>query len=145
VNRATVTDRTREPGGTPSTADLVHQLSEQVTRLVRDELLSARDEMSAKAKHAGIGAGMFGGAGVVGLYGVAALLATLILVLALVMPAWAAALIVAVGLFAAAAVMALTGRSQVRRVGSIVPEQTVESVKADVRTVGNAVHERRHQ
>nr|WP_240948401.1 phage holin family protein [Planosporangium mesophilum] len=124
---------------------MVQQLSEQVTRLVRDELHSARDELSAKAKHAGIGAGMFGGAGVVGLYGVAALLTTLILVLALVMPAWVAALIVSVGLFAAAGVMALTGRSRVRRVGSIMPEQTIESVKADVRTVSHAVHEGRHQ
>jgi hypothetical protein len=145
VNRATATDRPRDTDGAASTTELVHQLSEQVSRLVRDELRSAREEMRAKARHAGVGAGLFGGAGAIALYSVAALLATLILLLALVMPAWLAALVVAVGLFAAAAVTALTGRGQVRQVGSVVPERTVESVKADVRAVSQAAHERRHQ
>ena len=47
--------------------------------------------MTEKAKHAGLGAGLFGGAGVVALYGVGALVATLVLGLALVLPAWLAA------------------------------------------------------
>jgi hypothetical protein len=128
-----------------STAELVRLASEQFARLVRDELALARAEMTAKAKRAGTGAGLFGAAGVVALYGVAALLATLILLLALVMPAWLAALIVAVLLFAVAGVMALVGRRQVRQVGTPVPEQAVDSVRTDVHTVTDAVKERGHR
>jgi hypothetical protein len=130
-----------EPDGA-STAELVQLASEQISRLVREELALARTEMTARAKRAGGGAGLFGGAGVVALYGVAALLTTLVLLLALVMPAWLAALIVAVALFAVAGVMALVGRRQVSRVGTPVPEETVDSVKTDVHTVTDAVKER---
>lgn len=128
-----------------STADLVRQATEQITRLVRDELASARAEMTAKAKRAGAGAGMVGAAGVVALYGVGALLATVIIGLALVMPAWLAALIVTVVLFAAAGIVALLGRGQLRRAGTPVPEQTVDSVKTDVRTMTEVVKERGHR
>jgi hypothetical protein len=43
------------------TAELVRQLSEQVSVLVRDELKLAQLEMTRKAKQAGAGAGMLGG------------------------------------------------------------------------------------
>jgi Flp pilus assembly protein TadB len=134
---------TTADSGNASIADLVQQASEQISRLVRDELRVAAAEMKAKGKHAGVGAGLFGAAGVVALYGLGALIATVIVALALVMPAWLAALIVAVVLLAVAGVMTLVGRGQVRQVGSPVPGQTVDSVKADVQTVKDAVAERR--
>jgi hypothetical protein len=145
-----MTDQQRYAGGAvdsggASTVELVKQASEQISRLVRDELALARSEMTAKAKRAGTGIGLFGGAGVVALYGVAALLATLIIVLDLVMPLWLAALIVAVVLLVVAGVMALVGRGQVRQVGAPMPEETVDSVKADVQTVSEAVKERGHR
>jgi uncharacterized membrane protein YqjE len=74
--------------------DLAKQLSEQVSRLVREELRLAELEMAQKGKRLGLGAAMFGGGGVVALYGVAAVLAAVILLLAKVMPAWGGALIV---------------------------------------------------
>jgi hypothetical protein len=126
-----------------SAAELVRQASEQVSRLVRDELRLATEEMKAKGRRAGLGVGMFGGAGLVAMYGVAGLVATVALLLALVMPAWAATLIVTGLLFATAGVLALLGRGQVRQVGPPVPEQTVAGVKADVETVTEAVKERR--
>ena len=116
--------------------------SEQISRLVRDELELARAEMAAKAKRAGTGAGLFGAAGVTALYGVAVLLAALIALLDLVMPLWLAALIVAVVLLAGAGVLALLGRREVREVGTPLPAQAVDSVKADVQTVSDAVKER---
>lgn len=125
-----------------STAELVNLAAEQITRLVRDELALARAEMSAKARRFGTGAGLFGAAGFAALYGVGALTATVILLLALVLPAWAAALIVAGALFAIAAVVALVGRGELRRVASPAPEQTLDSVKADVQTVTDAVRKR---
>ena len=89
------------------------QLTEKSTQLIRAELRLAQAEMTAKAKHAGIGAGLFGGAGLVALYGVGALIATVILALSLVMDPWLAALIVTVVLFAVAGVAALLGKKQV--------------------------------
>jgi hypothetical protein len=94
-------------------------------------------------KQMGLGAGLFGGAGVVAFYGVGALLAGLALLLALVLPAWAAALIVAGGLFLIAAIAALIGRREFQRAGTPVPEQAIDSVKADVDTVSQAVKDGR--
>lgn len=44
---------------TVSTGELVSRLSEQTSRLVRDEVALAKVEMTEKAKHAGIGTGLF--------------------------------------------------------------------------------------
>jgi MFS family permease len=125
-----------------STAELVKLASEQISRLVRDELRLARAELAEKGKQAGIGAGLFGGGTAVGLYGVGALLAALIIGLANVMPAWLAALLVGVVLLGIAAVLALAGRGRVRRATPPVPENAVRSAKADIDTVTEAVRER---
>jgi len=127
---------TREPSAQDaSTAELVSRLTQQSTELIRSELRLAQAEMTEKVKHAGVGAGMFGGAGVVALYGVGTLLATVILALALVVPAWLAALIVTVVLFVVAGVVATAGRKQVSQATPAAPERTIENVKQDVATV----------
>jgi len=126
-----------------STADLVKLAGEQVSQLVREELALARAEMTTKAKRAGTGAGLFGAAGVLALYGLGVLLATLVIVLDLVLPLWLAALIVTVLLLVAAGVMALVGRGQVREATPPVPEQAVDSVRADLHTVSEAAREGR--
>jgi len=112
-----------------STAELVRTAAEQISRLVRDELTLARAEIAEKAKKAGAGAGLLGGSGVIALYGLAALLAAAILGLAVAMPAWLAALIVAVLLFATAGVLALVGRRELEHAKPPVPEETMRSVK----------------
>jgi uncharacterized membrane protein YqjE len=119
----------------PSTGELLTQLSEQSSLLVRRELQLARVEMQQKAKRVGLGAGLFGTAGVVALYGVGTLLATVILALALVVPAWLAALIVTVVLFVIAAVAALVGKNKVSEATPLAPEQTIDNVKQDVATL----------
>ena len=134
---------TSRTGSEPSTAELVQRATEQISRLVRDELALARVELTQKGKHAGIGIGLFGGGGVMALYGTGALVATVILLLALVMPAWLAALIVAVALFVLAGILALVGKKQVSRAVPPVPEATVRSVRADVDTVAAAVKDGR--
>src|SRR3712207_4660756 len=107
-------DRAR-PAAEPSTSELVQRASEQISRLVRDELTLAKAELTEKGKHAGIGVGLFGGGGVLALYGLGVLIATAILALDIVMPAWLAALIVGVVLFAAAGILALVGKKQVKQ------------------------------
>ena len=79
-----------------SAAELVKQLSEQTSRLVRQEVELAKAELTVKGKQAGIGAGLFGGAGVFGLYALGALTAAAIAALATAMATWLAALIVTV-------------------------------------------------
>jgi uncharacterized membrane protein YqjE len=127
-------------GPDASAGELVKHLSEQVTRLIRDELKLAEYEMTRKAKRMGRGAGMFGGSGLVALYGIGCLLAAAIIGLASVLPAWAAALIVGGALLVIAGVAALMGKSQVSKATPPMPEQTVQSVKADVEEIKERAH-----
>ena len=115
-----------------SLGELLKQLSEQTTRLVHQELELAKAEITQKGKQAGMGAGLFGGAGALGLAALGALTACFILALNEIMPAWLAALIVAVIYGAIAAFLALRGRDKVKQATPLVPEQTVETVKEDV-------------
>jgi VIT1/CCC1 family predicted Fe2+/Mn2+ transporter len=123
-----VHDEPRERG----MADLVKELSGQLSVLMHQEIELARTEATEKAKKAGVGAGMLGGAGVAALLMLGSLTAFLILVLALALPDWAAALIVTGVWAVVAGVLALRGREQVREVGKPVPEKTVETMKEDV-------------
>jgi uncharacterized membrane protein YqjE len=127
------------PDTDQSTSELVQRASEQITRLVRDEIALAKAELAVKGKHAGIGVGLFGGGGVLALYGVGALIATLIIVFDLFLPLWLAALIVTVVLFAVAGILALLGRKQVTKASPPEPVEAVASVKADVDEVKTAV------
>jgi uncharacterized membrane protein YqjE len=115
------------------TAELVKQLSEQASTLVRQELELAKVELGEKAKRAGIGGGMLGGAGLLGFYAVGALTACFILALTLVVTGWLAALIVTAVYAAIAGVLALIGKSKVQAATPPVPERAVDSVKEDVR------------
>ncbi|HTD80398.1 MAG TPA: phage holin family protein [Chloroflexota bacterium] len=124
---------TRSDGASQaSMAELVKQLSEQTSRLARQEVELAKTELAVKGKRAGIGAGMFGGAGVFGFYALGALVAAGILGLATALAAWLAALIMTALLGAAAGGLALTGKSKAAQATPPVPEQASESVKEDV-------------
>ncbi|MDY7087251.1 MAG: phage holin family protein [Actinomycetota bacterium] len=125
-----------------STAELIQRASEQVSRLVRDEIALAKAELAEKGKHAGIGIGLFGTGGVLVMYGVGALIATLIIVFDLFLPLWLAALIITVALFLVAGILALVGKKQVTKAVPPEPKAAIESVKADVEEVKHAVKER---
>lgn len=121
---------------------LVHDLTQQISTLVRDEMRLAQAELTEKGKRAGVGIGMFSAAGVLGVFGLAVLITTAILALAVVLPAWLAALVVAVALFVVAGVVAMAGKSNVEQATPPKPERTIESVKEDVATVkGERGHE----
>ncbi|MEZ0166539.1 phage holin family protein [Kineococcus sp. LSe6-4] len=118
-----------------SVGQLVGQLTEQMSRLVRDEVQLAKVDLTAKGKKAGVGIGMFSGAGLLAFFGVGALVTTAILGLAYLVPAWLSALIVAVVLFAVAAVLALMGKKEVQEATPPVPQAAVDGLKQDVQTV----------
>ncbi|MET9069130.1 phage holin family protein [Streptosporangium sandarakinum] len=132
-----MTDTQKE---TLSTAELVRRLSQDVSRLVRDELRLAKLELAEKGKHAGLGAGLFGGAGAMALYGGGALVAAAILALALVLPGWLSALIIGVVLLVLAAILGLLGKHQVSEAGPPAPRHTIESVRNDIDTVRERAH-----
>ena len=131
---------TRPTAATPATppppddsiAALISQVTEESSRLVRTELKLAQVEMTAKAKTAGVGIGAFGVAGVLALFGIGCLIVTAIFALALVLPTWAAALIVGVLVLAVAGVAALIGKKKVGEATPPMPTSAVENVKADV-------------
>jgi hypothetical protein len=115
--------------------ELVRQLTEQSSTLIRQELRLATAELQEKGKHAGVGAGMFGGAGVVALYGVGALIAAAIIGIGTLIEPWIAAVIVGVVLLAVAGVVALLGKKQVQQATPAKPEQAIDSVQRDINTV----------
>lgn len=124
------TSTTDEPLGA-----VVHRLTEQVPELVRSEVRLAQAELTEKGKRAGIGLGAFGAAGLFAFLGLATLVATAVLALDLALPAWAAALVVAVVLMAIAGGAALFGRSEVQQATPPAPERAVAGLKEDVETI----------
>jgi uncharacterized membrane protein YqjE len=126
-----------------SLADLARQLSTQTTELVHQEVELAKAELRDKGKRAGIGAGMFGGAGALGLYALGALTAAIIAGIAEALPVWASALIVAVLYGAIAGILALRGKNKVQQATPPLPEETVQSVKEDVRYTKQRAQEAR--
>jgi uncharacterized membrane protein YqjE len=113
--------------------DLLKQLSQETTTLVRQELELAKAEMAQKGKRAGVGAGLFGGAGASALLGLGALTAAAVAALDTAIALWLAALILALLWLAVAGVLAARGRRKVQQSTPPVPEQTQQSVKEDVR------------
>jgi MFS family permease len=126
-----------------SLADLARQLSNQTTELVHHEVELAKAELRVKGKRAGVGAGMFGGAGALGLYALGALTAAIIAGIAEALPVWASALIVAALYGAVAGILALRGKKKVQQATPPLPEQTVQSVKEDVRYTKQRAQEAR--
>jgi hypothetical protein len=114
-----------------SIPELLKQLSNETTTLVRQELDLAKAEMAEKGKQAGKGAGMFGAAGLFGLGAFGALTAMFIALLGLAMDTWIAALIVAVVYGAVAAILAMRGKNKIQEATPPAP-QTVETLKEDV-------------
>lgn len=123
-----------------SVGELVRSLSEDLSSLVRDEIRLAQAEVGEKAKKAGIGIGAFGGAGVVALYALGVLIAAAVLGLATALPAWLAALIVAVVLLAVAGVAALIGKKKLSQAAPPVPTRAIASTKADVAEIKESIH-----
>src|SRR5690349_14037140 len=120
-----------------SIGELVASLSRDLSTLVRQEIDLAKAEMTEKGKKAGLGAGMFGGAGVAALLALICLSITAIVVLNAWMRDWLAALIVTLVWAAAAAVLALRGREELRAMEGPVPQQTKETIKEDIEWAKN--------
>ncbi len=127
-----VTLTVREDIEDKSLADLLRDLSQQLTALLHEEMELAKAEVATKGKRLGAGAGLLGGAVALVLLALGCLAACAIAALSLVVPVWLAALIVAVALLAVAAVLGVMGKTAVQHAAPPVPEESVKSTKEDV-------------
>lgn len=118
-----------------SVGELVQQLSAQTSELVRQELRLAQLEMQEKGRHAGVGAGLFGGAGLMALYGVGFVLAGAAVLLGTAIAQWLALVVVGAALLIVAGIAALVGRTEIRRAAPLVPEQAIETTRQDIHHV----------
>jgi uncharacterized membrane protein YqjE len=113
-------------------AELFKRLSDETSTLIHQELALAKAEIAQKAKNAGLGIGLMGAAYVFARLMIATLTAAAILALAIVVPAWAAALIVT-GVYGLIALgLVLMGVKRIKAATPPAPTQTIETVKEDV-------------
>lgn len=119
----------------PTVGQLVHQLSEEIPELVRSEIRLAQAEFTEKGKRVGVGLGMFSAAGVLAFFGAATLVATAVIGLAQAVPAWLAALIVAIALLLLAAAVGLFGKHEVSAGQPLKPERAAAGVQEDIATL----------
>jgi len=111
--------------------ELVKDLANQTSTLVRQEIKLAQAEVTQKGKVAGKGAGLLAGADVFALAMLGALTTVLISALDQAMDTWLAALIVTVLWAVVAAVLAKAGQNSLKRATPPAP-QTVDTVKEDI-------------
>jgi hypothetical protein len=123
-----------------STAELVRHLAQQTAALTRQEARLAQLEFQQKARRAGVGVGMFGAAGTLGAFGLAALLSTSGAALALVLPVWAAILVVTGAVLGVSGMLAVAGRRSIKRAAPPPPAETMGSVREDVQRLKASAH-----
>ncbi|GAW65676.1 membrane protein [Geoanaerobacter pelophilus] len=114
--------------GEKTIGELISELTQEVRMLFRQEMELFTVEMKGKAIHVAKDAVAMGVGGVLLYSGLLVLLAAVVLGLATVMPAWGAALLVAVACIAAGIALVLKGQKDLVHL-KFTPEQTAESVK----------------
>lgn len=129
-----MTDQSSTRAQKRSLISLVASLPGLLIELVKSELEQLKTELIRKAKHAGIGIGFLAAAGVFAFFATGVLTAAAILGLAVVVPAWLAALIVAAILLVIVTVFVLLGIAQLKKT-SPEPTETLASVRSDIRAI----------
>jgi Putative Actinobacterial Holin-X, holin superfamily III len=121
--------------GDRSVPDLTKQTVNDLKRLVQLEVQLAVEGMkdNLRLKATGAGAGL--GGAVVALYGLQLALVAAALGLALVLPMWAAFLIVGGALFLIAGALAAFAAARMKTKPSPTPQESVDQAKEDVRWV----------
>jgi hypothetical protein len=128
-------DRASEVSET-SVGQLIGNISDDLSRLFRQEVELAKAELKQEASKAGKAAGMLGGAAFAGYLAVVLLSFALVFGLANVMDAGWAALIVAVLWAIIGAVLYANGRKKLKDVDPM-PRRTVDTIKEDAQWMKN--------
>ena len=114
-----------------SLTEMMHDVVQDVGRIVQAEIRLARSELGGKLDKARKAAGAIGIAAIAGFLSAACLVTACITALALVVPLWLAALIMSVLLGIAAAGALAAGRSRLRAIDP-VPEQTIHTLEDNI-------------
>ena len=132
-----------EPGvkAERSLSTLLSDLAGETVELFRQELTLFKAELQEKASRAGIGAAALAAAALIAFSGWLFLLLAAAYALAIVVPPWAAALIVGVLVLAIAGVLALIGKSRMRT-DALTPERTLRSLREDQAWIKDAFDKR---
>jgi hypothetical protein len=112
--------------------ELLSALRGEAGSLLRQEVALAKVEIREKLRLTATGVALLCGAALLGVLTAAAATATAVLGLAIVLPAWAAALVVAFVEGVAAVILALRGRARVGAATPFTPERTVQTVREDI-------------
>jgi O-antigen ligase len=113
----------------PGVGAAAKQVAEHASSLARLELELAALELKRKVGALGAGAALGVAAALVSLFALGFLLATVAAALAIVLDAWLALLLVAVGLLAVAGVLGLLALGKIKRGTPPVPEQAIREAK----------------
>ena len=132
---STRSDKVRRGSKSRSFFALVQDVPSLVTDLVKGELALLKYEVIGTLKAFGIGAGFLVGALVFVFAMLGVLLTGIVLLLAIWLPGWASALIVAGVLLLVAALLAFLGYKSIKKGLPAVPEKTIASLKADLKAV----------
>ena len=114
-----------------SLTDVFQNIVGNVQEIVRSEVRLAKTELKEEAVKAKSAAIFLGVGGISAVFAALFVLITVVYALALVMPNWAASLIVAVIMSAIAGCMLIAGIKRLQQIHPI-PERTVETVKESV-------------
>ena len=114
---------------------LVQDVPSLVTDLVKGELALLKYEIIGTLKAFGIGAGFLVGALVFVFAMLGVLLTGIVLLIAIWLPGWLSALIVAFVLLLVAALLAFLGYRSIKKGLPAVPEKTIASLKRDLKAV----------
>jgi formate hydrogenlyase subunit 4 len=120
-----------ERARTRSLFALISDLPRLLIQLLKAELAHLKAEFAEKAKYAGVGIGLMVVAATLAFFALGTLVAAAILGLAVVLPAWLSALIVAVAILLIAAVLVFAGISSFKRMNGVAPQETLESIHED--------------
>lgn len=115
----------------PSIGALFADLSQQITRLIRGEIELTKTKAASFATRMGLGIGLLAGAGLFALYLLGWILHSIELALAIVLPAWAASLIVVAILLVIVLILALLGKKALDKAQSSIPAPG-EGIQASV-------------
>jgi uncharacterized membrane protein YqjE len=135
VTDSTRSDKVRRGTKSRSFFALVQDVPSLVTDLVKGEIALLKYEVIGTLKAFGIGAGFLVGALIFVFAMLGVLLTGIVLLIAIWLPGWLSALIVAFVLLLVAALLAFLGYKSIKKGLPAVPEKTIASLKRDLKAV----------
>lgn len=114
-----------------SLTEVLQDIVGNVQTIIRSEVRLARTEVTEEITKAGRASSMLAAGTIAALFALWLLLLTILFALAIVIPLWAAALILFAVMAVVTAVLLTTGKKRFKTVHAI-PEKTVETMKENV-------------